>query len=240
MKPQPITIRIEKPCHEDWDAMTPTEQGRFCGSCRKNVTDFSKMTDNEILQFLVEHTGSPRMCGQLRASQLNRVIVQTKLSGTNWKLNSFVTTLMLAAGAGVSAGQASNPPLPKQTVIINERHPTGPVCIRIPESHKQQVINAVVIDTLTGMHQPFATVMIAGSNCRTTTDKDGNFTLEIPDSLATETITLWIYVPGYRREEYTFALNRINEVSSVQVTLEEYMMKGEMIIEPPHRKCGND
>src|SRR5688572_20427072 len=98
MKKTPVSINIAKPCHEDWDRMTPTDRGKFCGSCQKNVTDFSTMTDNEILQFLNEHTGS--LCGQLRGSQLNRAIVNTRLSGKSYHLNTIFAALMVAGGAG--------------------------------------------------------------------------------------------------------------------------------------------
>jgi predicted house-cleaning NTP pyrophosphatase (Maf/HAM1 superfamily) len=46
-----MRISIENPCHEDWQAMTPETQGRFCGACEKTVVDFTTMSDAEILQY---------------------------------------------------------------------------------------------------------------------------------------------------------------------------------------------
>lgn len=231
-----ISIRIEKPCHEDWEAMTPIEQGKFCSACQKNVTDFSKMTDNEILEFLANHTGP--MCGQLRESQLNRMIVQTRLTGTNWKLNSFMTTLLVASGAVLNAQSPSAPN--NQTVIIDEKHPTGPVCIKVPETKVHHVLVAQVVDSASGNPQANARVQIAGTSHYAVTDQKGNFTLEIPDSLATETITLAIQCPGYLSEQFTFVLEKIGNVNKIELALEERYFKGEMIIETPPRKCGND
>ena len=34
---------IPEPCHEDWDAMTPEEKGRFCKVCEKSVVDLTAM-----------------------------------------------------------------------------------------------------------------------------------------------------------------------------------------------------
>ena len=44
-----IAISIPKPCHEDWNKMTPDAKGAFCASCQKSVYDFSNKTDQEII-----------------------------------------------------------------------------------------------------------------------------------------------------------------------------------------------
>lgn len=41
-------IQILKPCHENWDKMSPAEKGRFCGSCQKQVHDVTTWTDTQI------------------------------------------------------------------------------------------------------------------------------------------------------------------------------------------------
>jgi len=70
---QPIQISIPKPCHEDWNKMTPAEQGRFCDSCQKCVIDFTKYTDRELHDFFSKHSGE-RICGRYNITQLNRAI----------------------------------------------------------------------------------------------------------------------------------------------------------------------
>src|SRR5688572_33325629 len=66
-----IQLSIPKPCHENWDAMTPVEKGRFCGSCQKQVVDFSHMTDREIAMFFKKPT-TGSVCGRFMEDQLNR------------------------------------------------------------------------------------------------------------------------------------------------------------------------
>ena len=45
---KPIAITIPKPCHEDWTSMTPTEQGKHCAVCSKEVIDFTAHTTTFI------------------------------------------------------------------------------------------------------------------------------------------------------------------------------------------------
>jgi hypothetical protein len=237
MKKNSISIRIEQPCREDWDQMTPTATGKFCAACEKNVTDFTSMTDNEILSFLENHTG--KLCGQLRGSQLNRVIVQTKLQGRNYRLNAFFAALLFAGGAGSLMAQAPAQPPYIPNVVI-EKHPTGPVCIKVPETKEKLVLKAALVDTLLNQNVASAVIQIAGTNSGAETDEHGNFVLEIPDSLAGDSVTLWCYNPGYFRQTVTIAVKDISSTSAVRVAFNEIMMKGEMIVEPKPRKCGND
>jgi hypothetical protein len=66
-----IQLSVPIPCHEDWDAMTPVDKGKFCGSCQKQVVDFSNMSDREVAVFFKKpSTGS--VCGRFMNDQLDR------------------------------------------------------------------------------------------------------------------------------------------------------------------------
>jgi hypothetical protein len=68
-----IQLSIPTPCHENWDAMTPVQQGKFCGSCLKQVIDFSNMSDRQVAEFFKKpSTGS--VCGRFMTDQLDRAI----------------------------------------------------------------------------------------------------------------------------------------------------------------------
>jgi hypothetical protein len=68
-------IAIPEPCHENWDKMTPKDNGRFCMSCSKTVVDFTAMMPEEIQHFFVQNQ-TERICGRFRKSQLNNIIIQ--------------------------------------------------------------------------------------------------------------------------------------------------------------------
>jgi Secretion system C-terminal sorting domain len=68
-----LQLTIPTPCHENWDNMTPVDKGRFCGSCQKQVVDFSGMSDRQVAEFFKKpFTGS--VCGRFMNDQLDRNI----------------------------------------------------------------------------------------------------------------------------------------------------------------------
>lgn len=66
-----IQITIPEPCHENWKKMTPTQKGRHCTSCEKEVTDYTKMNDEQLVKKL---TKQPEGCGRFNKSQLDREV----------------------------------------------------------------------------------------------------------------------------------------------------------------------
>ncbi len=68
-------ITIPEPCHENWDEMTPKENGRFCMSCSKTVIDFTKMLPEEIQHFFMQNQRN-KICGRFKKSQLDSITIQ--------------------------------------------------------------------------------------------------------------------------------------------------------------------
>ena len=85
-----LRISIPQPCHEDWNKMTPTEKGRFCASCTKEVFDFSSSTDEELVK--LAYSGG-NLCGRFRADQLEREIKLERKSG--WSLAPLAASVLL-------------------------------------------------------------------------------------------------------------------------------------------------
>ncbi len=94
-------LHIPKPCHQDWNEMTPTQQGAFCRSCQKEVIDFTAMTDDEVLQFLNKNN-EKKLCGKATASQVNRlnIVINENVLHTNirqWK--KYLAILLICFGS---------------------------------------------------------------------------------------------------------------------------------------------
>ncbi len=233
MKSNPIGLRIDEPCNENWAGMTPNEQGRFCDSCQKSVIDFTHLTDNEILKMISANPNG--LCGQFRESQLNRKVVETKLSGKNSRLNALVAGIMVATGAGSLSAQSADTTTYHPTVVIDEKHPTGPVCIRqITEETKEEVVvNVIVTDSVTGIPLTNAVVSLSGGKFAVVTDASGKATLTLPDSLAHETITVIVNRSGFERKTFEVDLsNRSSAPILASLTVMERIFMGKPALYP--------
>jgi hypothetical protein len=68
-------LTIPEPCTENWEEMTPQENGRFCLSCSKTVVDFTSMLPNEVQHFFIQNQNQ-NICGRFKNSQLDSITIQ--------------------------------------------------------------------------------------------------------------------------------------------------------------------
>ena len=61
-------IKIPNLCNEDWNNMTPNENGRFCDTCKLTVVDFTKMGDEQIKNYLLNNG---HVCGRFDCTQVD-------------------------------------------------------------------------------------------------------------------------------------------------------------------------
>ncbi|MFD2942887.1 hypothetical protein [Flavobacterium notoginsengisoli] len=100
-------ITLPEPCQEDWNKMTPTENGRFCMSCSKTVVDFTSMMSEEIQLFFAQNQNH-KICGRFRKSQLDTITIQIPdrvlYTQTNY-YKMFLLALFIAMGASLFSCQ---------------------------------------------------------------------------------------------------------------------------------------
>ena len=108
---QQLHLSIPEPCHQNWQEMTPTQQGRFCNACAKEVIDFSTMSDNEVLNYF-SSLKNEKVCGRAYPDQLERVIAipMAPRKRLFWYWN-YITMLFLffgkASGAKAQMGKVA-------------------------------------------------------------------------------------------------------------------------------------
>ena len=57
-------LKIANPCNENWDKMSKNNLGRHCQLCDKTVVDFTKMSSEEIRNYLLKKSNE-RVCGRI-------------------------------------------------------------------------------------------------------------------------------------------------------------------------------
>lgn len=139
-----MKLEINKPCHENWDTMTPNEQGAFCAVCTTNVIDFSKKNIDEIKAFF--STGAKKkMCGRFKVSQLEELNFDSffeRFSGFKLKRKIAVviaaTFLSWFVGIGHISAQAPHKMgkvkyIPKDTTRIKKPVKDTTHCVKPPK-----------------------------------------------------------------------------------------------------------
>jgi len=172
-----VQLSIPEPCHQDWNQMTPTQQGRHCNACAKQVIDFSTMSDAEVLNYFT-HIKNENVCGRVYPDQLERTIAMpaTPKKRLYWKWN-YITMLFLffnknntAKAQGevkvVTAAQLDN-----ITPVYTNQLLLGKTINSI------QTINGTVKDG-DGNAIAFATILIKGKNTGLSADANGNFVIK--------------------------------------------------------------
>jgi len=187
-----IQLSVSEPCHENWDKMSPVNQGRFCGSCQKQVVDFSLMSDRELLQFFQKpSTGS--VCGRFMNDQLDRKldVPKKKFPWFSYALQILLPALFVTkVSAQRTMGKPAARPVPDTIRIPAEPVPVmmGMV-VRVPDKNpkidsviknifmiQEGLIKGKVTDTA-GQPIPYASIDPGNGKARAA-DEKGEFLLD--------------------------------------------------------------
>lgn len=191
------TITIPEPCHENWGNMTETAKGKFCGSCKKEVVDFSNTSIATLSQKL--DSGS-KLCGRFRPDQLNRTI---RSSNGNAIRQRGVLVAAVALLAGISPVVAQSQ-LPAPIEAVPTEMTVGRIAV-VPKQETRPVGKEIVTITGTvrsGLHVlTGADVQIKGTRVKTKTDNDGKFEISVSVSKLNSSVVLAVsYVDHESRE----------------------------------------
>jgi len=206
-----IQISIPSPCHEKWAAMTPTEKGRFCASCQKQVLDLTNSSDREIVSIL---ENSSNVCAKIRPSQMDRPL-QAAQSG-----NSMAASFAVAASVLLLAGTAEmQAQIPPQTIQHNpESFPLGKIAYTQPKN----LVTGQTRDE-SGNPLPAVSVTIIGTSTTAMTDIDGTFSIEAGYGQRLEFSAL-----GYSK--YVYEVPAQNKPFRITLKEEPTELMGDMIV----------
>ncbi|MCS3795744.1 carboxypeptidase-like regulatory domain-containing protein [Niastella sp. OAS944] len=223
-----VHIKVPKPCHENWNNMTPDEQGRFCGSCQKVVVDFTAMSDQQLLDHLSKTAGQ-HACGRFSSHQLNRNIkAMEKKRRISW---AYVWNLLLATFLVTESYAQEKPQISKKPdVQLPSLSPTvGTFAVKEPDTMPTKEIRGTIKDQDTYEPIANATITVKGTAIGTVTDSLGRFKIMVNDK---SPITLEIMGLGY--EPQTVVMNKKKNWQNVKVTMKgnEAIVVGLMVCTP--------
>ncbi len=220
-----IQLSIAEPCHENWEGMTPVEKGKFCGSCQKQVVDFSNMSDRQVAEFFKKpSTGS--VCGRFMTDQLERDI-ETPRKRIPWVKYFFQIALPAifiskASAQNIKMGKPAVKDTVKRIPVTTELRTLGMVAPRNIEPVVCNVdTNKVLIKgeikfvdkgilkgkiiNENGEPVLFATIQIKGLSKGLMADENGFF--EIKKEVLLENKTIVVSSVGYETKEVNVDAN---------------------------------
>ncbi len=208
-----IILQVKESCTADWGKMKAQEQGRFCGQCKKIVVDFSKMSDQEIVDRIKK--SSKGLCGRFYEDQLIRELdasisfVKNPLWHNRWSgvaaglmlIGSMSFQTMPVKAQAVTTATVSTVPSEEKIVKSAAKQINTHDCVNnkqvssAQDSSKVKITGKIVCAS--GENSMMGTnVTIA--NYHTQADEKGNFELWVPQSLLNKKQELRAEMIGYR------------------------------------------
>ncbi len=183
-------MSLPKPrfCNEEWLDMKPTDDGRLCGQCQKNIFDLTKHSWKEIEELQAENNNS--LCGMYHPKQL-------KYWGQEVPKTNFVHKSVLAAslvfGLGTLSSQESYAQIADNSPLIQDSLSNSKVNSPLQDTIPQVVLEGEVRTIIKGNQKieklPYVNVVLKNAEHKVvkgvTTDLDGNFRMVLDMELDT-------------------------------------------------------
>jgi len=208
-----INLKINTPCSENFNQFTPTLDGGFCGSCQKEVIDFSKKNSEEIMNYFKSNSNQDT-CGKFNTSQLKTY----SENGSQRKTLSFWSGLGLACLSlfTFNTAQAQTEivkPVPSKT-ITNQQEATI-------------VVKGTVSDDTTVL--PGVSILLEGTTIGTETDFDGNF--EFPKPLKNGDVLVFSFIGLESQKVVIKDVNSASDIAlKVDMQLSEIVILGKVAV----------
>ncbi|WP_374172427.1 carboxypeptidase-like regulatory domain-containing protein [Flavobacterium tructae] len=204
-----ITISIPKPCHENWYEMSPTEKGKFCSNCQKNVIDFTKSSDREIL---LAYNKNEKLCGRFIVSQLDRNMIIPKEKKSVW---------MIAAASIIAFLGLGN-----QTIKAQEKSKTEQTDHkRLKDSIKSKSKKDLIIYTGTLYDSqdnplPGVNVKVKQTKVETKTNFDGEFTIKAKKG----------HILIFQHENFLTTEFKLQNDFKIKPKMRDYFLTGDVVV----------
>lgn len=188
-----IVLTLPQPCSEDWNKMTPEEQGRYCASCNKIITDFTTFTDKELISFIAN--AKEKVCGRISPQQLNRPLVDYGNNKPKFWQRIFWGSA-LASSLAACHNNAPQHPIHVVGDLAAMPHDTtkNKNSGRIDTIDKNYIAGRVTNNENEGVGDVL--VKLYGTSYSVNTDAKGYYHLEVPAGTAGKDIDITLQYPN--------------------------------------------
>lgn len=210
-----IELTVPEPCYENWEKMNPTEKGRFCNSCQKQVIDFTGMKDDKVAAFF-RKTTTP-VCGRFRNDQLQRelMIPQKRVPWVRYFLQAALPAVLVS-----SRGYTQGEPVKKPVApLLQQQNSTLAEMEKHTQAPKSRILSGKVTDP-EGRGISYASIWRKDSQQGAATDSLGFFrmTLGETDSI----ISVEVSHLGYRRRIVEMDLSKDDLFPVISLEKEDF------------------
>ncbi len=234
-------VTLGNPCTFGWQNMSQAEKGgRHCSQCDKTVVDFTTMTDEQVIQYLLTHKN---VCGHFNQSQLGRTMIlhaPKRKKIFHWPS----IAAMLVAGvfqcmpSHLQAQQTITAVQPKSTSILRDHQTTKNKTVPEQKTNEDSLvtIKVKVVDGQTKKPVSNAQLKISGVWSHTT-NKKGDCSFTVLSGQIPEYVQVEVMADGYYYFHHVVDLKTFTKTPFYQVEIwyndpNQWVDGGEIYIEP--------
>lgn len=204
-------ITIPEPCHEDWDKMTPTEKGRFCAACKRNLVDFTTYSTQDLFREISASNGN--VCGRFRNDQLNKLIYAEPYKKPGFISYAFASALAFFNAPSATAKHKTN------TAIVGIENPLASKYSVTSNETDTLTIRGIVVDTTGKSIGEGVQISIQELPYDTFTGTNGEFSLIIRSKVESDSLTFLVNPFSDYSGELRVAITELYERKPLQITV---------------------
>lgn len=217
-----FTLEINKPCSEKFNNFTKTDLGGFCGSCQKEVIDFTGWSSQAIIDYFKTNSNK-RTCGRFNDYQVGTHIESSKPSRLNYFKGIGITFLSLFSVSTTTA-QINKPKV--ETLQLKKNR------LKTNNLEQKFTVSGIVSDESGPL--PGVSVILQGTLISTETNFDGEF--EFPKKLKKGDILIFSFV-GMDSKKVIISDKKSAAQTTLEVDMEmsSCMLMGEVSVKKPFK-----
>lgn len=213
-----FSLQVKAPCTENFNNFSSTQKGGYCGSCKKEVIDFSTMNSQEIIDYF-EINKNQNTCGRFKSEQLKMYnpTIQKR------KKISFISGLGFAFIALFSFSKVHAQNIQSQTNGSDETP------LKFQEVVNEKNISVKGVVTENGTPLPGVTIVLEGTTVGVSTDFDGYF--KFPSVLKKGDVLVFSYVGFNSKKVVIQDENSVSDITlSVNLKMDSCVLMGKVAV----------